>query len=212
MAKTQEYKISSDGKKTTVTDTTVWGGVDGDRSTYAIIFGLLKYTTSGFSPCTLAGSDQVNIDDLNPSFVFNNKNDGYYKIKAVYALKNSAPATEGSVYYDETLETINLYTDGSWSVVTYVQLMTHVGDLIEEVVTDIGISPSLEKMMDKIWYAYYTTGQNHKGREYDSFQTLYALLIGARSSLLQSAYTEFDRTIDHASTLALRKTKEFKIQ
>lgn len=212
MAKTQEYSISSDGLKTTVTDTTVWGGVDGNRDTYAIIFGLLKYTTSGFSPCNLAGSSQVNTVDLNPSFVFNNKNDGYYKIKAVYALKNSAPSTEGSVYYDESLQTINLYKDGAWSVVTYVELMTYTGTLIEEVVLDIGISPSLEKMMDKIWYSYYTTGQNHKGREYDSFLTLYALLIGGRSSLLEGAYAEFDRTMEHANTLALRKIKEFKLR
>lgn len=212
MAKTQEYKISSDGLKTSVSDTTVWGGVDGDRSTYAIIFGLLKYTTSGFSPCQLAGSDPVNTTDQNPEFIFTNKKDGYYKIRAVYALKDSATSEEGSVYYNTSNGSINLYTSGSWQVVSYTQLMSYVGTIIGEVVSDIGISPSLEKMMDKIWYSYYMSGQNHKGREYDSFLSLYAMLVGARSSLLEGAYAEFDRVIDNASTIALRKLKEFKIQ
>lgn len=210
MAKTQEYKLSQDGTKTTVTDTTVWGGAEGERSSYAIIIGLLKYTTSGFSPCSLAGSDPVNTVDLNPSFIFNNKNDGYYVIRSIYAPLNTAPSVEGSVYYNTSTQEIYLYTDGSFSVVTYTQLMTYQSEVTDQILLDIGFSPVLEKAMDKIWYEYFKSRQIHDGHSYKDFSLLYALLVGARSSLYEAAYTEFDSKIENANKIAQRKVKLIK--
>lgn len=210
MAKTQEYKLSQDGTKTTVTDTTVWGGAEGERSSYAVIIGLLKYSTSGFYPCALAGSDPVNLADLNPSFVFSNSSDGYYVIRSVYAPLNTAPSTEGSVYYNTSTSQIFLYSAGSFSAVTYTQLMTYQGDIVGEVKLNIGFSPVLEKAMDKIWYEYFKSRQIHDGQSYKDFSLLYALLVGARSSLAEAAYTEFDSKIENANKIAQRKVKLIK--
>lgn len=208
--KTQEYSLSQDGLKTTVTDTTTWGDEDGARSSYAIIIGLLKYNTSGFLPCSLAGSPPVNTSDENPQFVFDNSNDGYYKIRSVYAGIDTSPSEEGSVYYDVDLDKIFLYSDGSFSEVTYNELMSYSGTLLDEVILDIGFSPTLEKAIDKIWYEYFKTRQIHNGKEYKDFSLLYALLIGARSSLLETAYVEFDSKIENANKIAQRKLKDIK--
>lgn len=210
MAKTQQYTLSQDGTKTTITDTTVWGGAEGARASYAIIFGLLKFTTSGFSPCSLAGSAPVNTVDLNPSFVFDNKDDGWYVIRAVYAAIDTAASVEGSVYYNTANSTIHLYTQGAWSIVSYITLMTYNSTLTSEVKTDIGFSPVLEKSIDKIWYEYFKTRQIHDGKDYKNFSLLYALLVGARSSLAEAAYAEFDDKISNANKIAQRKLKEIR--
>lgn len=210
MAKTQQYKLSADGTKTTVTDTTVWGGAEGARSSYAIIFGLLKFTTSGYSPCSLSGSLPVNLLDTNPAFVFDNKQDGYYVIRSIYAPLNTAPSVEGSVYYNTSTSLIYLYTSGAWNIVSYNTLVSHSGDIVGEAKSDIGLSPVLEKSIDDIWYEYFKSRQIHDGKDYKNFSLLYALLVGARASFSEGAYTEFDNKIENANKIAQRKIKEIR--
>lgn len=210
MAKTQEYKLSQDGKKTLVSDTTVWGGENGERSSFALIFGLLKYSESGFSVCPLFGSDPVNIVDDNPTFVFSNKSDGYYRIRAVYAGVNSSASQEGSVYYDTSQEKIYLYTEGSFKEVSYSELMLYNNDLLDEVKTDIGFAPILQKAIDKIWYEYFVSRQIHDGKDYKNFSLLYALFVGASASLAEGAFAEYENKIANANKIALRKLKEIK--
>jgi len=210
MAKTQTYKLSQDGLNTTITDTTVWGGVDGNRVDYAVVFGLLKYSTSGFSPAALAGSSPVNILDENPAFIFTNKDDGYYRIRAIYASINSAASVEGAVYYNTTESQLYLYTNGAFSPVSYTQLVTYNGDLIEEITVDVGFSPALQKAIDKIWYQYFISRQLYEGKEYKDFSLLYALFVGANASIAESAFVEYDVKIKNAYKIALRKLKEIK--
>lgn len=210
MAKTQDYIMSRDGLTTTVSDTTDWTGPDGPRSNYAIIGALLKYSTSGFSPCVSEGTDNVNINDENPSFIFRNKSDGFYRARTIYASINSAPSEQGAVFYNSSDQSLNLYDNGSFRVVSYSELVTYQGDLLDEVLTDIGFSPTLEKAIDKIWYEYFVTRQIHEGKDYKNFSLLYALLVGANSSLAEGAFVEYDSKIQNANKIALRKLKEIK--
>lgn len=205
-----EYQLSNDGLFTTVKDITDWDSHGSPRSDYVVIAGLLKWGTSGFAPCTVESGSFYNVSDEQPEFLFRNRNDGYYKVRNVYALKNSAPSVEGSVYFNTSTNKIFLYTNGSFSEVSYTNLLLYNGDLSDEFQFNLGFSPSLEKAIDKIWYEYYKSRRVHDGKDYDNFSILYALLIGARSSLLEGNFTEFDSKIDNAYKIALRKLKEIK--
>lgn len=205
MAKTQEYKLSSDGLQTTVTDTTLWGVSDGIRSDYAIVCGLIKFSDSGFSPCSLAGSDPINISDENPSFVFTNKNDGYYKIKTIYAkIDDPSNTTEGYIYYSSVSGSLMIYSDGSFSEISYLDAMLYPDAIIEEIILDAHISPMVQQKLDFIWDRYFQSGLPAKGKDFVNFQTGYSMFIGAMASFSEGAFAEYDSKIQMTNKLIKR--------
>lgn len=206
MAKDFSITINQSGNNIILSDTTVWADEPETRVSKAVVAGILKYNDDGSSFDILPvsnGSQNIAVVADPAVFSFDIGGDGYCKSLMVYAdLDTLQGSGNGRVLFTQVDSRYFIVVEGVNVEVTYEELIKR-NDIHADyfVMKESGFSSFLEKSLDSIWKRYETVGLPHEGKDFRNFYTGYALLLGAISSLRQSAFFEFDRKIKWANKL-----------